>query len=354
MVISYIKTLSNVLFKPLKMHQPPIHIQLEPTTYCNLNCKSCGRSKYFKNPKHLSSENFKRIIEQIHPSKISLSGSGEPFMNPYLLNMIRLAKEHGCSINTTTNCILLTPEICEQIVKSGLDLIKISIDGATPETYLKNRGEDKFFRVLDGIRALTDAKKRLGSATPFIRFNYVVSKSNYFEMLKTIELAEKLGVQTIYFQPLQLFGIEERHESLVGDLTYETLWQELTYALHSSQHYQVETNLAMLRQRLALYWKFYQMESFEKDPRTCLLPWFSAYITLEGNVRPCCTCLQDHTNMGNLLQNTIEEVWNGEKYQRFRKAIRERKRPFPVCQNCVPRTLTDIIRYSKILPGFLR
>jgi len=355
MIINYIKTLSNVLFKPLKVHQPPIHIQLEPTTYCNLNCKSCGRLKFIKHPKHLSPENFKRIIEQIRPLKISLSGLGEPFTNPQLLTMIRLAKQYGCSINTTTNGMLLTPEICGQIVKSGLDLLKISIDAATPETYRKNRGEDRFFQVLDGIRTLTDVKKRQGSVTPFIRFNYVITKDNYHEIPKTVELAEKLGVNAIYFQPLELTSIKERQEFLVGDLTYEMLSQEIAHALDVNQGCQVNTNLQDIHKKLPLYWEKYQMQTHPHDPnRICIVPWFSAYITLEGMVRPCCSCSQDHTNMGNILQNNIKDVWNGEKYQRFRKAIREGKRPFVICTNCVPQTLGDIVRYSKILPGFLR
>jgi radical SAM protein with 4Fe4S-binding SPASM domain len=355
MMISYIKALSNVFFKPLEVHQLPIHIQLEPTTFCNLNCKSCGRSKYHETPKHLSLEDFEHIITQIRPLKMTLSGWGEPFTNPHLLDMVGLARKYRCSINTTTNGTLLTPETCDQIVKSGLDLIKISLDGATPETYRKNRGEDRFVQVLDGIRSLIEARKRLGSATPFIRFNYVMSKDNYHEIANMVELAEKLGINAIYFQPLELTGIEERRDLLVGNLTYEKLLQEITRALVVSQQHHVRTNLQDIHKKLPLYWNKYQMQTHSHDPnRICIVPWFSAYITLEGMVRPCCSCSQDYTNMGNILQNDIEDIWNGEKYQHFRKAIREGKRPFAICANCVPQTLTDIIRYSRILPGFLR
>ncbi len=351
----YFYTLKNLLLKPVKIQQNPIHIQFEPTTYCNLNCVSCNRTKYIKEPKHLLPDRFTYLIEQIRPAKISLSGTGDSFTSPHLFTIIRLAKGHGCSINTTTNGTLLKQEHCEEVINSGLDLIKISIDAATPETYRKNRGVDKFLQILDGIRALTEAKKRLGSSTPFIRFNYVVYRENYHEISAVIELAAQLGVKAIYFQPLQLTGIEERQAALVGDLTIDKLSQEIAKAITVSQHHRVKTNLQDFSRKLPLYWGRYQMRSHAQNTRRkCLLPWFSAYITLEGYMRPCCACLDEETNMGNLFENSLDEIWNGKKYQQLRKAFREGKRPLKQCQTCVPQTLGDMVRYSTILPGFLK
>ncbi len=353
-MLPYLKTLGNVLFKPLKVSQPPIHIQLEHTTYCNLACKTCCRSKFVTTSKHLSVENFQKVLSQIHPKKISLSGLGESFMNPNIITMIRLAKENGCSINTTTNGTLLTQEICEQLVKSGLDLIKISIDGVTRETYQRIRRQDKFLHVLDGIRAISEAKKRLGAIKPFVRLNYVMFKDNYHEIAQTVELVDKLGVDAIYFQPLDLVDIEERQNVLVGNLTYQEFSQEITQALHVSQHVNVSTNLDVISKELPTYWKKYQLETRRSDRRICILPWFSTFITVEGNLLPCCAFAQPHPNMGNLLQADIHEIWNGQKYQNLRKAMREGKRPYSMCENCVPPTLIDLAKSSKILPGFLK
>jgi radical SAM protein with 4Fe4S-binding SPASM domain len=336
------------------MRQLPIHIQVEHTTYCNLNCKSCERSKFISYPKHLRLGDFQRIVEQIQPKKITLGGVGEPFMHPEILDMVRFAKSKGCSINTTTNGTLLTQERCDQIVKSGLDLIKISIDGATRKTYQTVRGEDKFLQIVDGIRALTDVKKRLDSLKPFVRFNYVMFKDNYHELAEIVELANKLGVDAIYFQPLELVGIEERYASLVGDLTYEDFAREILRALDIGRTCQVKTNLAAIYKKLPMYWKKYRMEMRRQDSRICIIPWFSMYVTVDGIVRPCCSFSQTYADIGNILQNNMKEIWNSERYQRFRKAIREGKRPYAICANCVPQNLGDIVKSSGILPGFLR
>lgn len=351
---AYIKSLGHVIFKPLTMRHLPIHFQLEPSTYCNLNCVACTRSKFLNDSRHLNVGDFKTIIEQIRPAKITLSGSGEPFMHPQLFDMIQMAKALGSSINSTTNCTLFTPELCEQIVKSGLDLLKISIDAATAETYQLSRREDRFSQVTEGIRTLVAAKKRLGSPTPFLRFNYVIFRENYREIAETIQLASELEVDAIYFQPLGLTGIEERSEALVGDLSYESLKHEILRALEMGQRYPgVKTNLRILLKLLPLYWKKYQLSPFQNERRICILPWFSTYLTVDGNVHPCCTCSEPNTIMGNIFETPFSEIWNGHKYQNFRRAIRAGKRPFAVCQNCVPQTLPDILKISQILPGFL-
>jgi len=91
------------------------------------------------------------------------------------------------------------------------------------------------------------------------------------------QLADKLGVDAVYFQPLELVGIEERQELLVGDLAYEEFAREISHGLHVSQQHQVQTNLEAIYRRLPVYWKKYQMEMRQEDTRTCILPWFSSY-----------------------------------------------------------------------------
>ncbi len=356
-MLSYVHVLKNVIVKPLTMRQLPIHIQVEHTTYCNLDCKTCDRAKHTTTPKHLNLEHFKRILTQIHPKKISLSGNGEPFLHPKMIEIISLAKEQGCLVNSTTNGTLLTPERCDQIVKSGLALIKISIDGAARETYRKIRGTDKFFQVLDGIRALADAKKRLDSLTPFIRLNYVMINYNYREITKIVELADKLGVDGVFFQVLDLLDIEDRQESLVGDLTYEKFSQAIAQALAISRELQVNTNLPSIHKDITAYWKKYQaIQPRQQKKRVCILPWFHTYVSVDGDVRPCCYFKYgQYGNMGNILENSIEEIWNGPKYQNFRNAMRQGKRPFPACKQCMGRTFSDIVSnllFAKVFSRF--
>ncbi|PIE31527.1 hypothetical protein CSA56_18010 [candidate division KSB3 bacterium] len=353
-MISYINTLANVLHKPLTMRQLPLHMQIEHTTYCNLDCIMCDRSKCIQTPQHLAFEKIARVLEEVRPAKISLSGNGEPLMHPDMLSIIRTAKAQGCSVNTTTNGTLLNTQRCQELVESGLDLIKISIDGATRETYRKIRGQDKFLHVVDGIRALVDAKKRANSSTPFIRLNYVMTKDTYREIPMVVELAAKWEIDGIFFQLLDLVGIEERKKSLIGDLTYEDFSHELTCALAISQSLPITTNLAAIYKELGASWKKYQfIAPYQGKQRICILPWFQTYISVEGDVRPCCYFKYgQYGTMGTIAQATMQEIWNGEAYQRLREAFRQGKRLYPVCQHCMARTLGDIVGNMKFIRGW--
>ncbi len=350
-MLHYLKTLSNVVRKPLTMRQLPLHMQIEHTTYCNLDCTMCDRSKCVQTPKHLEFKQIAHMLEEVRPAKISLSGNGEPLMHPGVLDIIHAAKAQGSSVNTTTNGTLLTPKLCQQLVDSGLDLIKISIDGATRATYQKIRGLDKFLHVVDGICALAEAKKRADSPIPFIRLNYVMTQDTYREMPAIVELAAKWGVNGVFFQLLDLVGIEERKESLIGDLSYEDFAREISRALAISQTLPINTNLASLHKELAAAWKKYQLIApYQGKQRICILPWFQTYISVEGDVRPCCYFKYgQYGTMGNISQTTMREIWNGEVYQDFRKAFREGKRLYPVCQHCMARTLGDIVGNMKFL-----
>ncbi len=358
-MLSYIHVLKNVIFKPLTMGQFPIHIQVEHTTYCNLNCKTCDRADHITTPKHLKLEDVKSILAQIHPQKISLSGNGEPFLHPNMIEIVSLAKDQGCSVNTTTNGTVLTPEGAEQIVKSGLDLLKISIDGATQDTFRRVRGADKFLEVLDGIRALAETKKRLSSLTPFIRLNFVMTNHNYHEIPGIVELADKVGGDGVFFQVLDLLGIEDRKEALVGDLTYETFAQTITQSLAISEKLGVNTNLPSIHKDLKIYWEKYQgIQPDQLGKRVCILPWFHTYISVDGDVRPCCYFKYgQYGNMRNILENSIEEIWNGSQYQNFRHAMRQGKRLFPACKQCMGRTFSDIVSnllFAKVISRFFK
>lgn len=355
------------LTKPGRVAHPPTHLQVELTTACNLNCPACPRSACLGggSPSHLTPERFLQIVDAMRPAKITLSGLGEPLLSPHLFELIRIAKRLGVAINTTTNGLFLTPDRCIELMQSGLDLLKVSLDAATPDTYRLMRGTNTFWHVLDGVRLLNEVKKQQHASTPALRFNYLVTQQNYREMAETVDLAEKLGVQAIYFQPLDLFGLEDRQPALVGALTAEALAHEIRRALSAEQGKQVRTNLRDFFQRLPEYWRKYQIQPDRKSQSgthysearrlfpACLLPWFSAYITVTGDMRPCCSCWSAETTMGNVFESPFDAVWNGERYHKLRQAFRNGNRPFPVCETCVPKTLTALARYATLLPGFV-
>jgi len=350
-----IKSGINVMLKPLHVNENPIHIQLEPTTACNLSCLTCPHEEYIKRARHMPLDDFKRIIDQIRPLKITLSGLGEPFANPKLPEMIAYAKDSGASVNTTSNMTLIDEKLAERIVRSRLDLIKVSIDAANPETYRHIRGEDCHGQVIEGVERISRVKKERGAGSPSLRSNFVVQGRNFREMADFVVLAADIGVEAVYFQPLELTGIEQKRNEILGGMTKEALQAELGKAREAADAADMETNLSAFIDSMDVLWKKYDALGSQQGRRICLLPWFSTYITVDGDVRPCCSFpINPEANQGNILRENFMDIWNGEKYRQFRKAIREGERPFRICRNCVPRTLWEIAGYSRLLPGFIK
>ena len=72
----------------------------------------------------MSLQEFQSIVDRIRPKKITLSGYGEPLLNPALPGMIAYAKSKGSSVNTTSNLtVLRTQKQATELIRSGLDLI---------------------------------------------------------------------------------------------------------------------------------------------------------------------------------------------------------------------------------------
>ena len=158
-----IRTGMVLLRKPLVVRQRPLHFQLEPATGCNLHCQTCQVPDYPPSMrKNMTLAQFQRCFDQVRPIKVALSGAGEPFLNPDLLGMVRYAHGNGASVLTTTNFTLCSKKI-DEIVKSGLNLIKVSLDAARPQTYEKIRGLNLFERIVDDIEALQRKKAETGS-----------------------------------------------------------------------------------------------------------------------------------------------------------------------------------------------
>lgn len=352
-ILRYIQTVKNIALKRKKVSGSPIHIQLEPTSYCNLSCRSCTYKEKVENPRNLSFKDFKKIYDGIEPKKLTLSGVGETFMNPEVFQMIRYAKDKGTSVNTASNGTLIF-KLADKIIESGLDLLKISIDSDNKETYRKVREADYFDKVVEGVKKVITVRKEKGLQKPYVRFQFVIQKANYKEIPGVVSLAHRLGVDAVNFQILELIGVEEKLDELVGDMTYENLLGELKEADILANKFGMLTNLNMIIANFPAHWKKYS--SREGTPKNCQLPWFSTYVDIDGNLWPCCSFgfSFDEASMGNVFEDGIEGSWNSEKYRAFRESIKNDTVSYDLCRSCNPDTIKDMIEMSKILPGFLK
>ena len=105
--MSYFSYLISILFRPRLVRHYPIHLNIEPTTACNLSCHTCAHKHFIKKPSFLKLEMLKSIIDECRPRKVSLNGLGETFLNKEIFEMIEYIKSKNIGLVTSTNGTLL-------------------------------------------------------------------------------------------------------------------------------------------------------------------------------------------------------------------------------------------------------
>jgi radical SAM protein with 4Fe4S-binding SPASM domain len=331
----------------------PAHVQVEITNACNLRCQSCHRDLLYPETTTMTFEQFKKIYDEIRPVKINVSGLGEPFLNPDVFKIIGYAKAGGSAVNCATNLTLVGDKI-DRIIESGINQLKVSIDAATAQTFLKIRKFDLYETLVGNIRKINARKKELLVNHPDIRFNFALQKDNIDELIPVVELARDLDIRAMFIQYLAYVDREDRKEKLVGDLTQEKIKSVITEADALTKKYGIATNIDMWITEFDYFWQNMQPgQYFSPDNRPCYFPWFSSWVDATGDVRPCPVIpwRRGVAIMGNVYTDSFRSIWNNETYRNFRRVHVCGSRPTDVCKTCLPVSLSSIFKIgTKLLP----
>ena len=355
MMVRYAGTAFSVILKPVKTWSLPLRVTLEPTTRCPLDCVHCRRKSYINQPKDLSLAEAKRVLDQVRPKSLVLCGLGEPFMNPELVDIISYARTLRAFVGTTTNMVV-RPMPYDDLVRSGLNYLKISMDAASKEVYEKLRVRGVFDTVIDGVKQVVDAKRRLGSKVPYTCFQLVIQADNVGECTRLVELAAKLRVDAVKFVPVSMWGIKERREEIVGGLTFHRIASELKVAKQRAKELGVQTNLDGFFQKvIRRYWQLSYMDdrTTARSVKECSVPWFSLVVLVDGDIQLCGYFGYSGDKLGNAFQDDIRSVWNGEKYRAIRRALREGRAPFPRCEDCIPQNVISMAPAIRSIAGMI-
>jgi MoaA/NifB/PqqE/SkfB family radical SAM enzyme len=166
-----------------------------------------GESK-LKEFKELPYELVKKMIEDLHDGgvkEIMLSGGGEPFMHPRIMDIIELIKKRGIKLNIITNFTLLDKEKIKKIVELNVDYITASIWAGDAETYVKthpNQNKKTFRNIKKNLKYLYSIKK--GNNLPYVKIYNVISKFNYNKISKMFDFALETLVDYIEFQVIDI------------------------------------------------------------------------------------------------------------------------------------------------------
>lgn len=175
--------------------------QIETSVACNLNCIMCPwkdeRRQRFK-----TGDMSEKIWAALRPylqqtSSVDFTGGGEPLLHPGLAAWIREAREAGCQTGFLTNGLILNRERIRQFVRTGLDWIGFSMDGASADIYEQIRKGADFQRLCENISTVAELRN---DKKPCIMINFVMMPANAHQVEDIVRLAAKLGADQVNFK----------------------------------------------------------------------------------------------------------------------------------------------------------
>jgi MoaA/NifB/PqqE/SkfB family radical SAM enzyme len=317
----------------------PVCLYLETTNRCNLLCTTCPRTfEDLEPPADMSWELFTAIVDQFPAiARVVLHGVGEPMMVRELPRMIGYLKDRGTYVLFNTNGTLLTRRKGRELIDSGLDELRVSLDAAEPRSFERVRGRDMFDRIVRNVRAFTRLQGELKAEAPRVSLWLTGLKETLAELPAFVRLAGEIGVREVYLQRLVYFpegqglarpqsALFERIDAAEGALIREAedLAKSLGIVLNASGA--TEPGTSLRRQRGTQPWSL------------CRRPWTLMYFTAHGKALPCCIAPfsmrgYESFTLGDATQQSLREIWNGVRYQDFRRALLS-DRPAPACAGC--------------------
>ena len=292
----------------------PIALSFEPTTSCNLRCPECpsGLRSFTRPTGMMDPELFKKTIDELANTLLYLIFyfQGEPYLHPKFFELVKYASDKGLYTATSTNAHYLSDDKARRTVESGLDRLIISIDGTSQEVYQQYRVGGKLHKVLDGARNIVKWKKELKSKTPHVIFQFLVVRPNEHQIEDVKRLAQEIGVDEVAYKTAQIYDYEN------GSDLIPTLEKYARYYQDQSGKYKIKNAL------LDHCWKM----------------WHSCVITWDGVVVPCCFDKDAEYQMGDVRQQTFQELWYGETYKQFRQQLIRDRSEIEMCRNCTEGT----------------
>jgi hypothetical protein len=197
--------------RPLDAGLRPGRMFIECTAACNISCKDacCAPETGITRTRQagmLDFALFKKVIDEVGPtlSRIDFFNYGEAFLNKRAVEMCEYIKANFPHIYlyTSTNGLALSEEQARRLVRSGIDEVTFSIDGASQESYEKYRQRGKLEVAFRNLRAMADEKQKTGRDLPFLNWRYILFNWNDSddEMNKARALAAGMGVDRLCWE----------------------------------------------------------------------------------------------------------------------------------------------------------
>ncbi len=338
---------------------PNVHslnrLVIEPTSRCNLACKTCIRNTWQEPAGDMDAATFDRLAGSLarfpHLETVMLGGFGEPTAHPRILDMVRAVKALGLRAEMTTNATLLDDALIDGLLGERLDMLWISLDGTTEESFDAIRAGASLPRVLENVDRLARRNGR-GRGGLEIGIAFVVMKTNLGDVKHLDRLARSVGARRIMVSHVLPYSEAMEKEMLcLQTLTLETF----TFAPGKTELSlpRIDVNNTTKETLFSLFQGFENLTFMGNrvavDARRCrFVHERMSFVRWDGAVSPCMGLLHAHKTylyglerqvrshaFGSVREGDLFDIWTSKAYADFRDKVKAFDySPCHVCGGC--------------------
>jgi radical SAM protein with 4Fe4S-binding SPASM domain len=296
--------------------EKPFTVLIEPSSLCNFKCIQCFQSirkpSYFtKNQINMPLARFRRAINQLKNwsgeklKVLKLSMYGEPLINPDFCEMLKIARDASIAerIETTTNASLLSRNIADNMVECQLDYVRVSIYAIDQIKHKAITGSETDIRVIhENLQVLQKVKKQRNSEKPFV----------------SCKMLDAYGAgNDLFFKSYQDVADEVFIDKPHG-------WIKVDGVDFIKNYYTDGINEAI------------DDLNRNSTPRNaCPMPFTTLAVRSNGDVSPCCVDFIGGTNLGNMEEASLQQIWHSDRWFEFQKMqLENRKQENYSCARC--------------------
>ena len=284
----------------LKDTEFPKQVWIENTNHCNATCVMCPREHQTREKRIMSFDLYEKLIKEISQysdtvERIHMHNFGEPLLDKRLPERIKLAKDHGIKhVYFVTNASLLNSKTALNLIESGLDEFKISFYGANESSY------NSIMRDLDFNTTLKNVR-------------------NFFDLRKSLNASKPKVILQLMPQSLNDANLEKKWVNLFKEYIDDGIGDRLNYyELHNYGEGRDYVEIGSQNIRSVCHW-----------------PWDVMVILQDGSVTACCMDFNGKIILGNVNEQSIYDIWHGEKYRKIREDFKKLNyKDYEPCQKC--------------------
>jgi MoaA/NifB/PqqE/SkfB family radical SAM enzyme len=318
----------------------PVHAELDLTDRCNVACYFCNQQD-LRTKEQIPIKRTTELIDEMAENglrSVRLSGGGDPLFHREINDVLTHLASRGIVVdNVTTNGVALNRDIASFLVANKGREVIFSLNAVDAADYARMMKVKPalFDKVIENIKTLVEVRGE--SIYPSIVTQFLIDRDNVTRMVEMYDLARALGVDRIAVNAV----LEIPRERIDRELLLRPEDAELAEP-YIEELLRKDADAGLLQIDFAVYGWNKMMKrvrervgvqptnmypvapSFKDRNDGCFFAWYTAAITGNGDIRPCCLLLNpDVPPLGNVHESSMTEHWRGPMFEKMRDEMRE-------------------------------